>query len=237
MASHVQAALLPRRQFTSEAWDVYYHFEPAGVVSGDYCDLVEGAAGDLYFLFGDVSGKGFAASMMTAHLHAMFRALIAANLPIEQLLARSNRLFSESTLPSAYATLVCGRAAWSGEIEIANAGHCPPLLIRSGLTQTVEATGLPLGLFPNAEYDVRKFQMAPGEALLLYTDGVSEARDVAGNEYGAARLTDIAGAGGTHTAQTLTNACVEDVKRFYAGAPKADDLTVMAVRHTEPARS
>lgn len=79
--------------------------------------------------------------------------------------------------------------------------------------------------------------MAPGEALLLYTDGVSEARDVAGNEYGAARLTDIAGAGGTHTAQTLTNACVEDVKRFYAGAPKADDLTVMAVRHTEPARS
>src|SRR6185503_14138609 len=105
MASHVQAALLPRRQFTSEAWDVYYHFEPAGVVSGDYCDLVEGASGDLYFLFGDVSGKGFAASMMTAHLHAMFRALIAASLPIEQLLARSNRLFSESTLPSAYATL------------------------------------------------------------------------------------------------------------------------------------
>jgi sigma-B regulation protein RsbU (phosphoserine phosphatase) len=235
LASHVQAALLPRR-VASDVWDVHYHYEPAGAVSGDYCDLIEGAGGDLFFLFGDVAGKGIAASMLTAHLHAMYRALIAAGLPIEQLLTSSNRLFSESTMPAAYATLVCGRASRSGEIKIANAGHCPPMVIRSGSTVTIEATGLPLGLFPTAVYSVESLRLELGESLLLYTDGISEARDGSGVEYGTSRLSGVVGGVSTRSAEGMTKACVEDVKRFCAGAPKADDLTVMVIRRADIAR-
>ena len=115
LAARIQAGLLPQQDFSAAGWNVSYHYEAAGIVSGDYCDLMANGQ-HLYFMLGDVSGKGFAASMLMANLHAMFRALVPTGLPLQHLVESANRIFCESTLPTQYATLVCGRAYKGGEV-------------------------------------------------------------------------------------------------------------------------
>ncbi len=129
LASRIQGALLPKPSVAFEGWDIYYHYEPAGPVSGDYCDLLfsRNDQRELFFLLGDISGKGVAASLLMSHLHAIFRSLIALAMPVAQLVERANRIFCESTLSTQFATLVCGRADPSGTIDLCNAGHCSPL--------------------------------------------------------------------------------------------------------------
>jgi sigma-B regulation protein RsbU (phosphoserine phosphatase) len=201
-------------------------------VSGDYCDLVSSENGDLFFLLGDVSGKGIAASMLMAHLHAIFRSLITLDLPVDQLVERANHVFADATMPAYYATLVCGRARRSGEIELCNAGHCPPLMIRKGEVTSVEATGLPIGIFCQERYSASQLQLEPGDSLLLYTDGLTESFDPLEAEYGIERLTKMAGARHSFGPKALTAACLEDARSFRAGQPTADDLTVMVIQRT-----
>jgi sigma-B regulation protein RsbU (phosphoserine phosphatase) len=232
LASRIQAQLLPNKNLSFNGWEAYYHYEPAGPVSGDYCDLVspESDRGDLFFLLGDVSGHGVAASMLMAHLHALFRSLIAVGLSAEQLVERANRIFCESTISADYATLVCGRAGKSGEVDLCNAGHCPPLLIREDEIISLEATGLPVGIFSSGQYSAKRVQLVPGDNLLLYTDGLSEAQDRADAEYGVQRLAGLVKGSHELTPQALTQACLEDLKTFLAGAPKTDDLSIMVIR-------
>jgi len=232
LASRIQTQLLPSKNLSFGGWEAYYHYEPAGPVSGDYCDLVssETERGDLFFLLGDVSGHGVAASMLMAHLHAMFRTLIAVGLSADQLVERANRIFCESTISADYATLVCGRAGKSGEVDVCNAGHCPPLLVRGGEITSLGATGLPVGIFSSGEYSVQRVQLAHGDSLLLYTDGLTEARDRANAEYGTERLARLVKGRRGLPPQALTGACLKDVKTFLSGAPRTDDLTIMVIR-------
>jgi phosphoserine phosphatase RsbU/P len=228
--SLVQYSLLPAQDLSVDGWRAYNHYEAAGPVSGDYCDLVSNESGDLFFLLGDVSGKGIAASMLMAHLHAIFRSLITLDLPVDQLVARANEVFTDCTMPAYYATLVCGRARRSGSIELCNAGHCPPLLIsKSGVT-SFDATGLPIGIFCREQYSAREFQMQPGDSFLLYTDGLTESRSVYDAEYGADRLSRVIGPKYSLAPQALTAACIEDARLFRGGQPKPDDLTVMVIQ-------
>jgi sigma-B regulation protein RsbU (phosphoserine phosphatase) len=138
LATRIQRGLLPDPAQALDGWEFAYHYQPARIVSGDYCDIVA-ADGAMYFLLGDVSGKGVAASMLMSHLHAMVRALISVGLPLSALLERASRVFCESTLPMHYATLVCGRATADGEVEICNAGHVPPIVVRAGGITLLEA--------------------------------------------------------------------------------------------------
>ncbi|MGB2990394.1 MAG: PP2C family protein-serine/threonine phosphatase, partial [Candidatus Zixiibacteriota bacterium] len=213
-------------------WEAYYHYEPAGPVSGDYCDLVspETDTGDLFFLLGDVSGHGVAASMLMSHLHATFHSLLAAGLSANQLVDRANRVFCESTISADYATLVCGRAGDSGEVDICNAGHCPPLLVRGDEITSLEATGLPVGIFQSGEYSAQRVQLVCGDSLLLYTDGLTEAQDKASAEYGAERLAGLVKGRHDLSPQALTELCLEDLTRFMSSAPKTDDLSIMVIR-------
>src|SRR5258708_18574577 len=143
----IQGELLPKQNLKFNGWEVSYHYEPAGRVSGDYCDLVSLDNGELYFLIGDVSGKGGAASLLMSRLHAIFRSLIGAGLGGSELVEPANQLFAESTMRPYYATLVCGKAARSGKMEICNAGHVAPLLLHDGGVTPIAATGLPIGMF------------------------------------------------------------------------------------------
>lgn len=231
--SEIQCEMLPKRDFCFNGWEACYHYEALGPVSGDYCDLLRADNGDLFFLFGDVAGKGIAASMLMAHLSATFRSLITVNLPMNQLVERANKVFSESTMPAYFATLVCGRASGSGEVELCNAGHLPPLLIRAGEVTPLEATGLPLGLFCRERYGVTSLKLDKDDSLLLYTDGLTEARDPLDGEYGSERLLRLAGAYHNLAPKQLVEACLEDVTSFRSGAPRNDDLTVMAIRRSE----
>ena len=234
----IQGELLPKQNLRFNGWEVSYHYEPAGPVSGDYCDLVSTDTGDLYFLIGDVAGKGVAASLLMSRLHAIFRSLIGTGLGVGDLVKRANYLFAESTMRPYYATLVCGKATANGEVDICNAGHCSPLILQGGKIKPVAATGLPVGMFRQENYSDTRIQLSKGDRLLLYTDGLSEARDGSNTEYGEARLHSILAGSHDLRAGDLIGRLLEDVREFSSGRPVTDDLTVMAIEmagHQHPA--
>jgi stage II sporulation SpoE-like protein len=131
--------LLPPSPLVWRHWIAAHSYDAAGTVSGDYLDLVP--HGDrLYFMLGDVSGKGVVASLLMAQLHAMFRTLIPFELPLDELMARASRLLCQSSLPQQYATLVLGYVSASGEVVIGNAGHPPPLIVKGSERGEVRGT-------------------------------------------------------------------------------------------------
>lgn len=229
-AARIQAALLPRREPALPGWDLGYRYRPAGPVSGDYLDLVPAAGGGAWFAFGDVSGKGVSASILMAHLQAILRGLAAGGSSLSELLAAANRIFCESTLAGHYATAVIGRLGPDGVLELGNAGHWSPLLRSGGRVRTLPASGLPLGMFRDARYGVERFELSAGDALVLYTDGLSESRNGDGEEYGSDRLAALLGRGDGASAAELVDACLADLAAFTGGGAPGDDLTVMAVR-------
>lgn len=232
LASRIQRGLLPQPDVRFGDWRIHYRYNPAGVVSGDYCDVIPPASSDgkLIFLLGDVAGKGVAASLLMTHLHAMFRTLATTGFELDKLLEMANRVFSESTLAGQYATLICGRTGRNGEIEIASAGHFPALLISKDGVQQIGATGLPLGMFAGSPYTVHRARLEFGDTLLLYTDGISEASDPSGEQYGIDGLSLVARERHGWAPPELLAACVADVKRHSAGARQADDQTLMGIQ-------
>lgn len=233
LAARIQAGLLPRHGLTLDGWQVSYHYEAAAHVSGDYLDLVAGEDETLYFMLGDVAGKGIASSLLMSQLHAMFRTLIPLGLPLAHQVERASRIFCESTLPTHYATLVVGRADREGRVEICNAGHLPPLLLREGRATLIEATGLPVGIFCNEQFTSSEFRMEPGDTLFLFTDGLSESHDEWGAEYSAERLRELLCRHHGLTPDALIDECLRDLALFCNGTPKFDDLTVMALRRAD----
>jgi sigma-B regulation protein RsbU (phosphoserine phosphatase) len=234
LAARVQRGLLPERTARFDGWEMAYVYEPAGAVSGDYCDAIRTAGGALYFMVGDVSGKGVAAAMLMSQLHAMFRTLIALDLPLAQIVERASRTFCESTVTGHYATLVCGRAAPDGAIELCNAGHVPPLVSDAAAVRELPASGPPLGMFCDERFDTVSLSLAPGSTLLLYTDGISESMTAAGEEFGRPRLAELCVRHATLQPRHLIERCLTELSGFLAGAPRHDDLTIMALRRASP---
>lgn len=234
LAARIQTGLLPRRDMEVKGWETTFHYEPAGAVSGDYCDLIpEGdGSGWFTFLIGDVVGKGVAASMMMAGLRATLRTLLGNGHSAAGLVERANALFCEGISASQFATLVCGRASPTGIVDICNAGHCPPLVWRAGEVTPLPATGLPIGLFCRSAYESRKIELAPGDGIVLYTDGLSEARNAAGDDYGIGRLTRMIEDHREDRPRALVAACLRDLGAFRGASPPLDDLTLLAIRRT-----
>jgi phosphoserine phosphatase RsbU/P len=228
LAVRIQRELLPARPFQAGPWSMAYEYRPAHLVSGDYCDVLPGGNGDWYFLLGDVAGKGVAASMLMTQLHGMFRALVPLGLPLQQLIGRASAIFCESTLPTHYATLVCLRAQPGGAVEICSAGHLPPVLLHDGRPTRLETGGLPVGMFCGADYATATISMTAGDALALYTDGLSEAENDAGEEFGLDRIERELAACAGSTPAAIVARFVSASGRFRSGPP-ADDVTVMVV--------
>jgi sigma-B regulation protein RsbU (phosphoserine phosphatase) len=224
----VQRNLLPQKGLRVGCWETSYHFAPVGAVSGDYCDLIP-SDGSLLFLLGDVSGKGVAASMLMAQLHALFRSLTGMSLPLGQIVTYVNRFFCECALAGQYATLVCGLAKPTGEIEIHNAGHCPAIVVGRGGVSCIEPNGLPLGMFLETEFSATPVQLEAGDTLFLYTDGLSEASNESG-EYGVDRVMTLVHQQAARQPAELIDACLDDVRAFTNGVPNFDDMTVLALR-------
>jgi len=229
LTAQIQSALLPKSGLTHGGWQTSYHYEPAGHVSGDYCDLIPAEDGSLYFIIGDVSGKGVAASMLMAHLQAMFRALAGMRLSLIEIMRRASRLFCESTLSTHYATLVCGLAEENGRIELCNAGHLAPLLAQGTAVRPIDSSGLPLGMFCSEEFSVEEARLQKGDCILLYTDGLSEALNLAGDEFGVQPIVEIMRRRRPLAAQELVHSCVAKVSAFRSGLPLKDDLTLMVL--------
>ncbi len=241
LASHVQRHLLPQAGLSAGGWETSYHYAPVGPVSGDYCDLIPSGIpsdGQLFFALGDVSGKGVAACMLMAQLHALFRSLTGMALPLGQIVTQVNRVFCESALAGQYATLVCGQAKSTGEVEIHNAGHWPAIVVGRGGVLRIESTGLPLGMFHEREFSATRVQLEPDDTLFLYTDGLSEARNEQArnenDEYGVDRVMTLVRQQGARPPAELIAACLDDLRAFTGGGQRLDDLTLLAIRRNAP---
>jgi sigma-B regulation protein RsbU (phosphoserine phosphatase) len=230
-AAKVQRTLLPPTRSSYDGWEVEYIWEPFGAVSGDHVDLVRPPTDSepLHLLLGDVAGKGLAAAILQSHLHALFRALAPMETTLPELLERANRLFFEATSPSHFATLNAIRLYPDGKAVFANAGHPRPLLADRRGVRPIEDASIPLGTLADASYAEREVQLNPGDTLLLYTDGLTEAeRD--DEEYGVGRAAAALRRARSLPLQELLASCRGDLANFLGGTSRGDDLTMIAVR-------
>jgi sigma-B regulation protein RsbU (phosphoserine phosphatase) len=228
LAATMQSGLLPPRQQRFGDWEIAHHYQPMGPVSGDYCDVITCPGGELFLLVGDASGKGVAASLLMTQLHAMFRSLIHCKISLKELMERANRILCEGNSGRSYATLVCARVGASGLLEVANAGHCTPLIASRSATKRIESASLPLGMFTDVEYEVESHQLEAGDTLILYTDGVSETHN-GDDDYGDERMEQMLRRCCDFDARSLVDACMTDLAAFRGHVAPADDVTLMAV--------
>ena len=204
----------------------------ARVVGGDYYDFLDLGAGRLGIVLADISGKGIAAALLMANLQANLRSrfMVALEDP-HQLLQSVNQLFVENTPEDSYATLFYADYDDANHcLRYANCGHNPPLLLRAnGELERLGATATVLGLFTNWNCEVKKVAVGPGDVLVIYTDGVTEAPNQAGEEFGESRLQQIVRAHPQLPVKEMLAVILDEVQQF-SGASQADDLTLVIAR-------
>ncbi|MFP5246466.1 MAG: SpoIIE family protein phosphatase, partial [Thermoanaerobaculia bacterium] len=190
-ASNIQRRLLPPAPSGVPGFTFVGRNQPCRTVSGDYYDFAVRPDGKVYFVIGDVSGKGVTAGLMMAGLQVAFRIFSKSNPDPATLVAQLNVTLKENLPQSKFVTLFLGRLdTKTGQVEFVNAGHTPPLILRkNGVTELTDSDLL-LGVVSRAQFTNRELQLEPGDSLVLFTDGVTEARDAAGSDLGSSLIGD-----------------------------------------------
>ncbi|MCX6601407.1 MAG: SpoIIE family protein phosphatase [bacterium] len=201
-------------------------------VAGDYYDVIALTGGRTALAIGDVSGKGAGAALIMASLQASLRVLCGLNLTLDDLMLRANELIHQNTEPDQFITLFVGVFDPQEHVlRYVNAGHNFPILIRrAGRDQMLDEGGLILGPFPDATYEQGCVRLAPGDALLLYTDGVSEAMNESGDELGEELVRDVLRAHADETPGEIIAQVMSLVDLHQGGRSPEDDQTLLAVR-------
>lgn len=232
IAKQVQARLFPQTLPSLRTLDYAGMCIQARQVGGDYYDFLDLGRERLGLVIGDVSGKGIAAALMMANLQANLRSqcAIAVDQP-QRLLCSVNQLFYENTTDNAYATFFFAEYDdRTKRLRYANCGHLSALLLRNdGALERLDSTGLVLGLFKEWNCSINETQLHPGDTLALYTDGVTESFNDAGEEFGEERLIEAMRRRPESSSQDLLAAIVDDVQRF-SSHQQSDDITLIVAR-------
>jgi sigma-B regulation protein RsbU (phosphoserine phosphatase) len=232
MAAAVQRHLLDQHRPPAGPLDVVARTEPARVVGGDYYDFVELPGGRLAVVVADVSGKGLPAALVMPAVKIALRALIERHSEIKELLAELNRVFLDNLPPASYFTLVLAVFDPARALLVhANAGHPPVLCLRaSGAASWLRAEGPAVGLLhEDVRFETAELGLEPGDLFVFYTDGITEAEDSGGSEFGGERLA-AAACGAAGSAAAAVAAVHAAASAFRGASPPADDATVIAVR-------
>ena len=235
IAKQVQARLFPQSQPALRTLEYAGICIQARKVGGDYYDFLDLGGGRLGLVIGDIAGKGIAAALLMANLQANLRSQCAIALDQPQRLLRSvNQLFRENTPDGSYATLFFAEYDdGAGRLRYANCGHLCALLLRSDDTmERLNSTATVLGVFKEWDCGIEECQVLPGDTLALYTDGITEAFDRAGNEFGEERLCEALRRYRGLCSQELLGAIVEEVRRF-SPQEQNDDITLIVAKGRE----
>jgi serine phosphatase RsbU (regulator of sigma subunit)/pSer/pThr/pTyr-binding forkhead associated (FHA) protein len=230
-ASNIQRRLLPHAPSGVPGFTFAGFNQPCRTVSGDYYDFVVRPDGRVYFVIGDVSGKGVTAGLMMAGLQVAFRIFSKNDPDPATFVGQLNSSLRESLPRSKFVSLFLGRLDTNtGVIEYVNAGHTPPLWIHDSNVEEVVAGDILLGILTGAQYVNRRIHLQPGDSLILFTDGVSEARNTAGDELGTETLSQSLREYHNLTADAVATAVTESVLS-HAGDVDAldDDVTIVVV--------
>ncbi len=233
LGRRIQMALLPDHLPDPDGWEIHAGNLPSRGVSGDIYKVFERDDGEtLVILVADVSGKGIAAALLTASLEALSAGPLEEGAPLDDCCRRVSQLLYERTPPEKFATAFIAEVELSsGRIRYVNAGHNPGLVLRvGGEAEWLGSCGVPLGLLPEAEYTVGEFEMSPRDVLMVYTDGLTEASNPDGEEFEEVRLKGSALTSRLKPLKEMARHIEEELDRFTAGEPYADDRTLVLLR-------
>jgi sigma-B regulation protein RsbU (phosphoserine phosphatase) len=230
VARQIQQSLYPL-SFPSEGWfQACGSSAPSLQVGGDYFDVLNVNEGCWAVAVADVSGKGVSSALMACYLQGALSAASHSAHTIEQTMEVINRFMVERAEAEKYATVFHCTLQLDGRLRYVNAGHCAPLVISpDGSVRSLETTGTPLGLIPGASFPCAEAVLLPGEKVIIYSDGVSEARAPDGAFFGVERLLRIIGMLASASCEHTHNAILDDVRAFTQDAPQADDVTLVVL--------
>jgi len=231
-ARQIQQSLFPRR-LPSTGW-----FRARGTsvashaVGGDYFDVIEVDENCWAAAVADVSGKGVSSALLACYLQGALSAATNNVATIEQSMEMINRFLGERAEAGKYATIFYGVMDREGRLRYINAGHCAPILVsRDGTMDSLDTTAVPVGLLPWATFPAEERTLKPGDKVVIYSDGVSEAHGYTGEFYGVDRIRKVVQALAESSCEPLLDAILEDVRAFTQGAPQADDVTLVVVEY------
>ncbi len=230
-AREIQFDLVPDEEFRQDAISVRSRMRPANTVGGDYYDIVPLGEGQVAVVQGDVAGKGIPAALLMAVLQGSLRTLLSAGFRGSRLVGALNDYLDANTPSNRMVTLFYGELdTRNGELSFVNAGHNLPFLIRrDGSLARPGSSSMVLGILPGKSFEESALRLEPGERLLLFTDGVSEAFDSRDVEYGDERVAGYLRSHGAATPESLVDGLARDVLDHCRPARPTDDMTLMLI--------
>jgi serine phosphatase RsbU (regulator of sigma subunit) len=231
-AADVQRALLWQTHHRAPWSETVGDSIPCRAIGGDFFAFVDLPSGAVGIMLGDVAGKGPAAALLAALVQGMFDIEAPAGGGPAATLARINRRLAARDLAARYATMTYGVLEPGGGFVYANAGHLPPALVIPGHVSWLTAGGPAVGMFADARFEEERLSLAGGDTLVLFSDGVPDARNRADEEFGQSRLVDSLLAGAAGGPRDVLDCVLASVRGFCGGADPIDDITVAVTRFT-----
>jgi serine phosphatase RsbU (regulator of sigma subunit) len=231
IAADIQRALLPDAKHAGGYFNAVADSVPCRSIGGDFYDYIDMPGGNFAFALGDVAGKGAPAALLTAVIQGIFSAQGYSGASPSETLTRVNQALIRRAIESRFATILYGVLSRDGKLAYCNAGHNPPFLIGRSGVRRLEKGGLIVGLFEHATFDEETLQLDAGDVLVVFSDGVTEALNVAGEEFGEERLLTIIEAHREAELSVLLQSIFTHVKEFAAGANQSDDITALVLKY------
>ena len=232
IAAEIQQGLLPEPRYVGAGIEVVGASIPCRSIGGDLFEYIDLPSGDFGFALGDVAGKGPPAALLTAALQGMFTAHAGSEGGPAATLARVNQALVRRAVQNRFVTMVYAIVARDGQLTYCNAGHNPPMLFTRGTVRRLGEGGMVLGLFGHAQFEQATLSLDPGDVLVVFSDGVSEAIDAAGEEFGDDRIESCIGANLHLEPAALLEHLLAAVRHFSEGTVQRDDVTALVLRYT-----
>jgi phosphoserine phosphatase RsbU/P len=234
IAAEIQRALLPEGAHSGPFYEGAGTSVSARAIGGDFYDMIEMPDGSFGFLVGDVAGKGPAAALLTSKILGIFSAFAFTNEDPALTMSQLNKVLTRRAIDARYATSMYAKLTADGDVVYCSAGHNPALVYGPGGLRRLEADGMPVGLFDFAPYVSSRVTMQPGDTMVLYSDGVTEAQSVDGSEFGEERLVAVMQQHQGASAGDMLKLVIDAVMAFAKGAEQYDDVTALVIRYTGP---
>ncbi len=232
LATEIQQSFQPSAPPLIEGYELQGISFSCYEIGGDYYDFIKQHDGKMLIALGDVSGKGTAAALLMSSLHASIHAQVAAKASLPEMIVAVNQYLADNTPTNRFVTLFAAELEQqTGILRYINAGHNPPLVGHSdNSVEQLGSGGFPLGILPNAEYEVGETHLKPGESLVIYSDGVTEANNLKEEEFGIERLTEVVGKNVESSASGMRDKVESALSAFTHTAPAKDDITLVIAK-------